>query len=629
MKPDESVAEIVRWWEDAKNYYSPFHGMIGKELSFTVDQQHYIDDNDSDPNRIKPIDPSLLNKVRYEASEILEGSTYYEMRPVDEKDDPQSADYAKALLDQTLQNPESEFEDSLEDVVDGGLAARAWGLEVGFDPDCGQFGELTFEAIDPRRMFWTPGFKAPHAARCPWLIIEKPMLPAEIERMKARGWKNTKDCPTDAAAISSLGNSTGSPGPIRTEGGSGNASEQKFTTVLFCYEKFVKDMKPQTNYRTLSPGDHHMYCPDCNFRGMAQKYLDVPLPDGAGDPCPDCGMPTQKATTEAISADVLSYRDGHRCRIIAPKAAREFWNDRWDYDTRGFTTLLYQPYNHPVNPIAHSDTYYYRSLACVSDAMLRLGYEQMRKAHGIILAPQDSLYDAYGEPFPFSEHRDVAYYDTDFLTPGAIQWFQPPGLNAAWSTYFQTVQGVFAANKGTGDPGLTGTQSKDIAVGTIEKLVETGSVATNRKKRRFQRFKSLVLTRAYEIMRSTMTTERAVRVLGENGGYALQMIRVSGLPGYDVVVTAEPQIAKMEMEKVQGLSQVMQAPAPIRRILARALKVPVAWVVEIEMAEAKAQQAAMQAQLQVPGGPQNGDPLAALMGGGNGAPMQPQMQGAQ
>jgi Zn finger protein HypA/HybF involved in hydrogenase expression len=620
-----SVAEVKNWHADAKTYYGPWHSLIGKELAFSLDGQHYTDDNDSDPQRIKPVDPSLFNKIRYEASEILEGSMYYELRPLDEKDDPQAAEFAKAMLDQAVNDPESELEDALEDVVDGGLAARAWGLEVGFDPDCGPHGELTFESVDPRRIFWTPGFKSPHSKRCPWLIIEKPMLPAEIERMASRGWKNTTGVLTDAVARSSVTNTTS--GLVSSEMGSGVSSEVKYATVLFCYERFVKGTKTQKSYRTLAPGDQHMYCPDCNFRGMGQKYLDVQLPE-TGDPCPDCGMPTQKALTEPISAEVEAYRKGHRCRVVAPYDGREFWNDRWDYDTRGFTTLVFQPYNHPINPIAHSDTYYYRSLACVSDAMLRLGYEQMRKAHGIILAPQDSLYDAYGEPFPFSEHRDVAYYDTDFLTPGAIQWFQPPGLNAAWSTYFQTVQGVFAASKGSGDPGLTTGQSKDIAVGTIEKLVETGSVATNRKKRRFQRFKSLVLTRAYEIMHSTMTTEKAVRVLGQSGGYAMQMIRASGLPGYDVVVTAEPQIAKMEMEKVQGLTQVLSAPNPfVRRILARALKVPPTWIAELEAMEAQAQQQQMMMQ----SGAQNGNPMAAMMGGANGAApqqMQPQMQGA-
>ena len=615
MTHAESIAEVIRWHEDAKNFYAPWHSLVGSELSFTIDSMHYDDDQERDPQRIKPVDPSLLNLQRHKSAVILKAAAHYELRPVDDQDDPQAAADGKALLDQVMNDPESEFEDALEDVVDGSLAARVWGIEVGFDPECGLGGEVTFEATDPRHVFWTPGFKSPHSKRCPWLIIEKPMLPAEIAAKAGDGWRDVIDVPTDAAAVASAHGGS-SAGPIRDTTSGGTAtSETKYVTVLFCYERFVKDMKPVKTYRVVDPDDRHMWCPECGFRGMPQKTLDVTLPEH-GDPCPDCACPTERVDGEAVEEEVLAYRKGRRLRIVAKCAAREFYNDRWPFDTRGFTTILYSPYNHPVNPIPNSDTYYYRSLTCVADAMLRLGYEQMRKAHGIILAPQDSLFDAYGEPFPFSEHRDVAYYDNDFLAPGAIQWFQPPGLNQAWSAYFNTIQGVFAANKGTGDLGMTPQQSKDIAVGTIRTLVETGEIPVDRHIRRFQRFKSLVLTRAYEIMRSMLTTERAVRVLGPDGAFAVRRIRASGLPGYDVVVTAEPKIAQVEIDRVNALRQVSAQPPHIRRFLARALNIPPSWLAELEAAEKQAQmqqaQMQQQSQMQLPQ-PNGGNRLAGML----------------
>lgn len=586
----KSVAEVKARWDDAVNFYRPWHDLIGKELAFTIDQKHYHDDNETDPQRIKPADPALLNQTRYKAAQILKASRHYEMRPVDNRGDPAAAAAGKALLDQSIRNPDSEFEDSMEDVVDGGLAASIWALEVGFDPDCGLHGELSFESRDPRKVTWTPGFKSPNGRRCPWITIEKQMLPEEIKRMGKRGWKNTDDVMTDAAARSAQLMSSDSPYPISGAAANSDASsEVKYTTVLFHLERFVEDMKPTKAYRALDPGDYHMWCPNetCGFKGMPQSQLDQPLPDGPGDPCPVCGTITQRATVEPIEKEVLAYKKGQRLRIIAPIAAREFWNDAWEYDMAGFPVLVYAPYNHPLYPIPHSDTYYYRSLVCVSDAMLRLGYEQMRKAHGIILAPQDSLFDAYGEPFPFSEHRDVAYYDNDYLAPGAIQWFQAPGLNAAWSTYFQTVQGVFAANKGTGQVGLTPQQSKDIAVGTIRTLVETGDIPVDRHIARFQRFRSQVLTRAFEIMRSTMTTERAVRIRNEQGVSELRGIRASGLPGFDVVVTAEPTIAQEELDKFQALEQLAQRPPYVRRFMARAVGLDPQILAEFEEEERK------------------------------------------
>src|SRR5574341_1095647 len=107
--PPESVSEIKSWWEDARNFFGSYHDQVGNGISFTLDQQHYTDDNNSDPQRIKPTDPALLNLQRHKAAQILKGSEYYEMRPVDDRDDPQAAAEAKALHDQATNDPESEF----------------------------------------------------------------------------------------------------------------------------------------------------------------------------------------------------------------------------------------------------------------------------------------------------------------------------------------------------------------------------------------------------------------------------------------------------------------------------------------------------------------------------------------
>lgn len=610
MTEAQSVVEVQERWRDCQQFYGTRHARIGRELAFTIDQQHYADDNDSDPQRIKPTDPAMLNMQRNKAAQILKAGAYYEMYPVDRADDPQTRAEAKGLMDQVFNDPECELADAVEDVVDGALACGIWGLHVGFDPDCGEHGELTYESLDPRTITWTPGFKNPASKRCPWLTIERKMLPAEVKRMKKRGWKNTEGVLPDSIARAAVPGTAS--GPIRTDNSASEAtSQEKYVTVLFHYERFVPEMNTVTSYRRLDPGDYHMWCPDCGFRGMPQSVLDIQLPK-RGEPCPDCGTTTVRAEAEAIDRSTLAYRKGQRLRIVNPIQGMEYFNDRWEYDSRGFCTLLYAPYNHPLDPIPHSDTFYYRSLTCVSDAMLRLGYEQMRKAHGIIVAPQDSLFDAYGEAFAFSEHRDVAYYDNDVLNPNAIQWFQPSGLNNQWVTYFQAIQGVFAANKGTGDIGLSPNQSKDIAVGTVQTLIETGNIPVDRHIRRFQRFMSLVRTRSYEILRSTLTTARATRVMGPDGVMAVWDIRAAGLPGYDIVTTSEPKITQMEQAQLGNLIQVAQAPPPIRKFLARYLNVSPTDLAQLEADErAYAEQ---QRQTQNPPPPQNPSPPANRLG---------------
>lgn len=639
---EESVSEVVRWWDDCEQFYGNDHILIGRELDFTINQQHYTDDNESDPQRIKPTTPMLLNQERHKAAQILKNSSFFEVRPRDQERDPVAAAYMKALLNRYIQDPDSEYQDALEDVVDGALAARLWGITVGWDPEC---EELTFRSRDPRNIFWTPGFKNLHSRRVPYLIIKELMTPAEVERMgEQAGWKNTAGILPDAEAISS-GQRAGSDTPIRDVNVAGRLStETKFVTVLMCYQRGLKQKKNLPAYRALDKGDRYMWCKTCDFKGLPQSYTQQELPK-VGDLCPICdaayqqdqqqpmptgvppAQPTIRIDREAVDREVMAYKKGQRLRIIAPAMARELWDGDWEYDTKGFTTLVYSPYNHPVDAIPKSDTYYYRSLACVADAMLRLGYEQMRKAHGIILAPQDSLFDANGEAYAFSEQRDIAYYDNEYLPPGSIQWFQPPGLNSAWPAYYQAIQGEFAANKGTGDVGLTPGQSKDIAVGTIETLVETGEIPVDRHIRRFRHFLSLTLTRATEILRSVLTTEIAVRVLGPDGVEAWRSMRASGLPGVDVVVTAEPDISKEEMDKAKDLIQLASQPPYLRRFVARSLGIDPRLLDELDQAEQafiKSQQAQ-----QPPPNPQSPGPAANGGGSINGvAQAMPNFAGA-
>lgn len=591
-RPDVAVAKtsdaeyVKDKWVDGNNYLSAFQSRCKEELEFTIDQAHWNDET-TDSQRIQPTDVALMNLVRHQVSEITKAGQFFEARPVDHGPDPQASEYVKNALDQNINDVESCFEEVQEDWIVGGIAAGMWFVYTYHDDDDDEVRDCD---LPPWRVAWTPGFKYPF--RAPWMTIEFDLLPEDIKGRK--GWKNTAEIVSDTEQNDAQNSSVSGTNQVfaNNSNPAPGTTTTRYVKVVYLFEKGIKERIPkQTGFRTLPPEDAYMMCASCPYKSDPQAaYGDAELPDLAM--CPECGGAMKKMTLEPVSEDILAYRKGKRLTIAAVNQSKVFWQGGWPDDTRNFPISAYSGYSHPTKPVPNSETFYYRPLACISDAMLRLGYEQQRKAHGIILAPQDGLFDAYGQDFAFSEHQDVAYYDPAQVMGGqSVQWFQPQGLNSAWSTYFNSIQAIFVRNQGPFASGLGPAESKDIAVGTINTLVETGNIPMDHKIRRFQRAKSRWLTRRWEIMRSRYGSRRWIKIMGPAGVEAMHYIRLSAIPAYDIVVTAEPKIAKEELELAIAFRDLALSvpPGPIRRIMFRAAKIPASWIAELEREEAKQQ----------------------------------------
>lgn len=602
--------EAVKDWLSDRDYLKPYHDGIGPDLAFSWDQVHWSKPDSRDPQRIQPSDPSLTNVIRYKASEIFRGAQNADVIPVDSEGDPALAPVVKSLISQWENDPENLVLEALEEVLIGGLATGAWCAEMGFDPACGPFGEVYLESLDPRRYFPQAGFKPNKRRR--YITVMKSMTPDEIEAMADQGWTDTAGCPTDhdARQANSAGFSDQMPAP--------GHSETQFATVLMRWERYSNRKYKRTEYRRLAPDDRYMQCNDCQMKGMRQGVLGTKLPE-SGVPCPVCGgTNTQRIDATAVSPEVDRYMKGRRLRVIAPWANRTLYDDSWPWEKLTvFPVTMWTPYCHPAKLIPNGDTEYYRPLVCTLDAMWRLGYEQQRKAHGMVLAPKEGLEDAYGEDPAFSDYQDYIYYDATKLMglgPNAIQWFQPPGLNSMWAPFVAALQSVFASTKGTGDIPFPADRSRDVAAEALQLMVETGDRAIDQHIRRFQRFLSLTKTGIFQIMQSTYSDARAVYVLGTNGKAEIQQVRAAALPGYDVVVTNEPNIRAGALDDVKAYQAVAAAPPAWRPLIARKIGMSPLELQQVTIAEQQ-QQAQAQAEAQAQAQQQ---PAMPDMGGGPG-----------
>jgi hypothetical protein len=319
---------------------------------------------------------------------------------------------------------------------------------------------------------------------------------------------------------------------------------------------------------------------------------------------------------EMLEPEVLAYRKGQRLVICAPFADRKFYDRSWPFDMRGFPVAVYKSYWHPTRTIPESETSYNWTLALMLDASLRNGHEQMLRSHGIILAPEDGLNDAYGEPYAFSDYRDVAFYNEDVINPGAIQFFQPAGINQALPAWRQMIENVFFRNKSNFDLGLTPESSKDIAGVALKQMIETGNIPLDHKIRRFQRFKTIILNRIYEMIRATWTPAKAQRLLGDMEGAALYKNLMTGLPNVDIRVSADPRGSFARDQDFQKLVSIIQEPSKARRrLLARGINLAPSWLDELDRGELKeaadAKAVAEESETTPQGGDSNG--VAALM----------------
>lgn len=584
-------------WEDAKEYFSAYHRDMTEELDYALKLRHWEDDygQTRDRRRLQPKGIELYNLIRHKTGQILKAPDFLEARPVDNVTDPVRADIAKAVVEHILYDPGRRFPAHLERLVVGALSARYWAMEWFYDPNDGPFGEINFETIDPRRFFWAPGYYDCMESRCPWTIKHVPMTLEQIQGMKDAGWKNIDKLKAEDV----IGADRVPAHPfdtIRFNGG-GRAGPGHTTTpivhVLFC--RFRRDNAKRKTvrdpFRPLPPPQRYMACANCSFRTTTHpRDEDGKLP-AKGQPCPACGQAMlERVDYERIEDDILAYPDG-RLSIIAPFQDVVLYDDAWPEKLRGFPQATYDAYIHPAEPVGMSDTYLNWDLQSVSNAMLRLGYEQMSESRGVLVVDEDGIVDAHGEPYTFSDANGRIAYRTTEGSGVPLQFFQPQGLNAAWSTYFQAIQGVFRSNLGSSDLGLTPQSSKDIPVGTVNALVASGEVPVDHHIFKLRLFKTYMANNLLDMARSTWTEARFVRTFGPAGEQMMKMLRGSDIPAADVRFHADPTLRQLKVDEAKTYMEIANLPPARRKFVGKGVGVSAIALQELERDEAMQAQA--------------------------------------
>jgi hypothetical protein len=570
------------------------------EQRFALKLDHYYNKNTragiaiDELERVQPRGRQLKKLVKKIAGQILKQKIYLDVRPQDnEALEPEEAEGAKDVIQWHLYHPTLGYERVRALMVLQAVAARMSAVEVEYDPDIGPFGEIVFTWRDGRSTMWADGHETPHDPRCRWVCIALRMRRSAIEAME--GWKNTKDLRGDNGYLNGgrqsknlanldLGTSGDSPEVRDID----SENSDPYVTVVKMWERGVRDTvkreKPGSLVE-LAKADQYMKCVGCDDRSQTAGQSGETL-DEFGV-CKQCGSLTERQDAEVVDENVLAYRKGRRFTIFAPYEKREFVHlKKWPHDTSEIPLIAFQFDPYPGDPVGGSITFDHKTMQSASNMLLRIGLEQMRLAKPYVGMPTGAM-DFRGQVWEFGDWQGLGIYfapDTP-LSERQIQMVQGSGLPNGWTQMDQSLDAKFQSNTGAADISLSSAQSKDIPASTIAQYVEQGDIPIDEATSRLRMDETPAMQALYEIIRDTYTPARWREFQGEDGAYHSALIAADHLPSINVVVTANPETARVELEELQAWSTFAQQPPAFREFFAKRLNVPISEVKHLEAAE--------------------------------------------
>lgn len=657
--PLSASAQVRKWVEDNDGFFDPYRDAITREERFLNGHRYAIDNGpEREDRRLTQIrGQEIQDTIRHFAAEATAHPRSVEARPVDSDTDPDAAEVEVALIDQELKNPWKGFEARYYDCVLDSREKRMGILWMDWEPEVGPYGEILYRTIDPRRAMWSPGYD-PHHPMCD-VFLEKRRCDVDWvhENYKGTEWVVPDHQTMDEAGRKPLAGTPiilGADGHAMTPTASARDNKAE---LWFCWYKNDRTAKYRDTGKELmlKPEDRYMACTNgCGYRSPSEGELQQQVgEDGSPklvgelpeelDGCPDCADNGQNGTLRRIDAraeqeQVLAYSKGKRLVIIAPFCAspddKPVYDGKWPIPScRSFPALFLWSYLDPRKPMGKSDVTLMWDQQVASDNLATMALQRVFEHRNYWELPAAGMMDGNGQRFTFRDDQsNVMFRDATKASMGSLEVnvHQGSGLDApGWQLAWNAVQDKLTRYRGVTDYGITPDSTKNIAVGTVERLTQQGNIPVEEYNRR----KGQELSKMYgvlsDMIHATYTTQRLTR-LNIDGMDLVVKMWGQDMPNFDFVVEETPPftgVEKARSEAFNGLMQVIPLSAQVGIPADRLIEIyadinnlprSVVRKLQKEMAEVAAQQQSQMAQQgEMPGGAQagGGDPLAQMMGG--------------
>jgi hypothetical protein len=572
--------EIRESREGALPYWRPLYEARTAEIEFN-DGERFEDDHGAynrDRRRVQFRGQQTTNVGRNKAAQATAARRSIEALPVDRMTDPDDAEIAVSILEWELSHPQKGFDDTLEEVIQDAVDARAGCMMLDFDPELGEFGGETFwRWKDPNLIMFEPGFADPHHLRCGWLD-ELQRVP--LERVKAMGklkgkarWHGTETIVGDADAAG--GPVPDLPSTIASRiGVPGNALDKKHVWVIYRWMKNdTETYKRMKDAQQIPPDQRYIGCdnPECNFRTMTQQQLrevgelgeDEDLEE-YGDECPLCGSTTSRRDVRGREETALINARGNRL-VVMPALqntpdGEPFYDGEWPCPyARSFPIIWITAYVRGGRPMGDSDTTRGWDAQCAADQMMTMVFDRVMRNQNYYTMPRTGVFDTKGQRFEFRDDQyNVILLDNSINgPPPKVEVVEGASLDPAWPNAWKAINEVLLGQQGTNDFGLTPDSSKDIAASTVAQLNRMGNIPLEHFVRRKNRAISKGMGVHWDYLRHTYTPDRLKRLkIGQD--YIVTKLRGDDLANFDFIFSETPPFSGLEKARTEAFDQLMR-----------------------------------------------------------------------
>ena len=608
MKIPKDEQELVRWvrakYDRCEQLNQPWDERINSDLAFALSLKHFAtDDNETlDSRRLRYKGRELFSKLRRSSADaalaIADALQRLTAIPV-EDGDATAAEGAAWAAKFDLNKPENGFQVLMERAMLGARAARLWC--IGFDWDATE-DDVLFRTVDPTRLRLCPPFQDTWDRRLPWLyeVCDEPLSSLKAKK----GWKNLGSLVSDQqyAFEQGKGGSTTIDehgavtfGDAVDEDGEGVGGTVKYVKFFVRRDGTTKTEKEE-KLTMLENGQMYHACPACG-------YQTPPAPDieEVGEFCPVCaegGVQSlmMRVAAETQEVEKLAYPNG-RVIVVAVNQGLLLWNGTWEEwagPMRGYPYMQIKAFEHPRHRIPLSDTATDRSQQLVSNVLMLRMYRQAMSAPNVIgvAGGPNSIKNAQGGPFTFTDEPwQVAFFDDALSMSQAVQHFNADPITQGLVAAYDRTQNSFRADMGTAELGLTQENSKDIPVGTVRALVQSGVIPTDHFVRRVLFELGIFCGPLSDVQRFRWTRGRWVRMANKKGEEFHAYLKASDIPSADFRFSADQKAREVKVDEFQRIMEWSAIPSPaLRRIAAPRLGLAQEDVLEIEKEKAEFEQ---------------------------------------
>lgn len=562
---------------------SDFHRMMREEVEFAAELKQYREQSDQRESgaRIQPTDQQIYRLVRFIGAQVrLRGTPNVFTKPRDKDADPDAAKQFKKVLEYELfENPWKMFNDVEHRWIESALLMRMGVYRWDWRPDMGPRGEIFARLVQPTNFLWdSETYLHPHDPYNPEVVEIFRMPISQAKRLK--GWKMSGVNEDDGVNLVTLSKANVSeiPGAVSFSDRSRVSASAKgsgiFTGALH-WERYTDfAYKP----RELEEAERYLECIQCDYQTRPQGDLPQYETEGYRYPevvegaCPRCEGAMVIVANEELDDDAARMAEGKRLTVWCLNGSRDepIFQGSWPVPkARTFPYATLFRYKLPHRAMPESDVSLNWTMAVGINFTKRVIYEQVHRSRGLWLLPSRGLEDRSGTRYDLGDDQDdVAFYTKD-MPPDGVKHIAAGPVNQALFNLHQMLVNDLRQNEGSSDISMPEERTKDIPVGTLKGLIETGNIPIDDFIQDVYAERSVSWGVLADYISYTWTRERAIRTYGRDGEAVFEMVSSDSLTDIDVAVSSGPSMSRLDKEELEKYQQLASLSPARRRTVGR------------------------------------------------------------